>query len=251
MNDGWHHDDYPTLEEEAFLNTIWEECTADLRSKSTVDFNSFDSDLTGFNSAQHLLDRQDNESIVSINSTGRLSVFGEEEEEEEGDNDSSCSSSTIVSVDDFVMQLQCHEPNKDEASETDTQKPSLADDSLDETMVTDPEALAASPRTSVLHSNKSHTIIKPSPSPQSPRSPMEIFTTETMRTKGCFHEPAEDSDGSSHRSCSRRIDFSGRVIIEQENSREHKRERIRSKMKAIEEKVMMAKDILNPYYASE
>ncbi|CAJ1926477.1 unnamed protein product [Cylindrotheca closterium] len=210
----YYHDDYPYLLDEEedsadlYLNTIWEECTADLISKSTVattspslgniSFSSFSDSAQQQKQQQHqeLLDRQySQDSLFSAKSepSKRLNAaHTNDSSEEDGDGDhADCSNDSSSSS---------HK------------------------------------------SNRTIELLLPSNHPlhhESPKSlPMELM----LAMKNNNNDENKNDNHSKH------LDFSGAVIMvmehPQQQPRESKRERIRSKMKAIEEKVVEARDLL-------
>mmetsp|Transcript_20354 Transcript_20354/g.49923 ORF Transcript_20354/g.49923 Transcript_20354/m.49923 type:complete len:280 (+) Transcript_20354:99-938(+) len=272
IDDEWSSDDYNGLEEEEFLNTIWEECTADLVSKSTVDFTSFNSaDFTSFNSAQQLMfDRQDSErslhSAKSNTNKTRLSVHSEEDDVN-GASSSSLPMDEVIEViaatghhDHHLNPLDEHHDDDEPVRMTaDLTHPLNASNDLlngeprpipavpcdDDSNMLDSsssEYVFASPQVT---SYKSSQTIDLMATHDSPKSPMEL-----MLQMEAMKKPISPSVIDNRCCCSsKRVDFSGAVIIER-TSREVKRERIRSKMKAIEDKVVEARLLLNIFHTT-
>mmetsp|Transcript_20355 Transcript_20355/g.49924 ORF Transcript_20355/g.49924 Transcript_20355/m.49924 type:complete len:275 (+) Transcript_20355:99-923(+) len=267
IDDEWSSDDYNGLEEEEFLNTIWEECTADLVSKSTVDFTSFNSaDFTSFNSAQQLMfDRQDSErslhSAKSNTNKTRLSVHSEED-------DVNGASSSSLPMDEVIEVIAAHRLNPLGEHHDDDEPVRMTAD-LTHPLSTSNEFNGEPPIPAVPYDDDSSNMLDSSSSeynvftsPQvtsykssqtidlmathdSPKSPMDL-----MLQMEAMKKPISPSVIDNRCCCSsKRVDFSGAVIIEH-TSREVKRERIRSKMKAIEDKVVEARLLLNIFHTT-
>ncbi|KAL3941993.1 MAG: hypothetical protein SGBAC_003736 [Bacillariaceae sp.] len=262
IDEEWYEDDYPTAleEEEVFLNTIWEECTADLRSKSTVgDFASFNSDFTSFNSfssfnsfnSQRLLDRQGSQdSLMSAKSLNTPRVQLSVHSEEDDDTDAITSSSSSLQIDDGFVEakeitdghLQLQTYPSDSSNDLNVE-PEPVPDAYEESIL-DVGYAIASPKAS---QPKSCPTIEFIPTPHhSPKSPMEqMLQTNGMDDDAFENAAAADAyNYSSTSSCSKRVDFSGAITIVENHHREEKRERILQKMKSVEDKVVQARRLL-------